>query len=251
MKYKLSVMICMCMMILTRVGIAATNNCVKSLYTVTYGCNGGTLSGTLPSSQTATYGATFTPTAVTKAMCTPPSGHVYAGQSILIDGKEVAYYTNTSNKSFMYYYTSDIVVAPHWAPIAEKSALAANLGASAHWDLRDPAAMTWTVGFWYGVVSGIARCSTYKPENTASGHYTGLTIPESDNSTIENSTSGQYCYCRMTSPNIAGSPWVFNDDTSSASNCASYCTDTCGFFVGRGDGNGQRFRASVFAAAGN
>ena len=240
----------MCMMILTRVGIATTNNCVKSLYTVTYSCNGGKAAGTLPSSHTATYGATFSPTAVTDEMCTPPSGHVYAGQSILIDGEEVAYYTNTTSKSFMYYYTSDIVVAPHWAPIAEKSALVANLGAAGRSFVYDGTAMTWTTNFWYGAVSGIARCSTFSPENTGYGYYTGLTMSESDNSTIENSTSGQYCYCRMTSPNIAGSPWVFHSAYNAEVYCASYCAQYCGS-AGNDSDNARRFRASVFAAAGN
>lgn len=44
---------------------------------------------------------------------------------------------------------------------------------------------------------------------------------------------------------FAGSPWVFNNDNSSASNCASNCANNCGNNVQ----NNAVFRGSVFRGA--
>lgn len=50
---------------------------------------------------------------------------------------------------------------------------------------------------------------------------------------------------------FAASPWVFNNDNGSASNCASNCANNCGNNVNNDNDNSRRFRASVFAAAGS
>ena len=226
------------------------DTCVKTTFNVTYSCNGGTLAGTLPADTTAQYGSSFSPTAITTSMCTAPSGYVYAGQAVMVDGETVAYYNSTSSKSFTYYYTTDIEIGPHWAPVARPETLASHLYYGGRtYSYTNAASGTWTVEFYYGAVSGVSKCTTVKPENTAAGYYTGLIA---DYDAIEGaSAGGQYCYCKMTQPSIAAAPWVFNNDYGSASRCASYCASNCGNRVYCDDVNGRRFRASVFAAAGD
>jgi len=222
------------------------DTCVKTSFNVTYGCGDGTVKGTLPAATTAQYGSSFSPTAISTSMCTPPSGYVYAGQAVRIDGQEVAWHASTGAKSFTYYYTSDIEITPHFAPIASADTLAANLGTGGrNYTYVSGAKGTWTTEFYYGAVSGVSQCSTVKPENTAGGWNMGLIA--SDQDAIENSTSGQYCYCKMTAPDIAASPWVFANDRGPASYCASDCADHCGSRVYAY----AVFRASVFAAAGD
>lgn len=131
-------------------------------------------------------------------------------------------------------------------PVATPAALTANLNQNGRSYVYDETAMTWTVNFWYGAVSGVAKCSTIKPENAASGYNTGLIA--SDQDAIESAAnSGRYCYCKMTEPLVSGSPWVFNYDHSSMSYCAPYCADGCGSSVLHRPVS----RASVFAVAGN
>lgn len=218
--------------------------CIPTMFNVTYSCNGGTLAGTLPSAQTVEYGTSLSPTAITESMCTPPSGYVYGGQAIIVDGEEVAYYANTSSSSFTFYYTTDIEIGPHWVPVATPAALTANLDQRGRSYVYDKSSKTWTANFWYGAVSGVAKCSTIKSENAANGYYTGLIA--SDQDAIESDADiGQYCYCKMTEPLVSGSPWVFYYNNGSASNCASSCTLNCGDLVR----SSAVFRASVFAAA--
>ncbi len=244
MKGKQGIIYCVFALMITHVANAET--CIPTTFNVTYSCNGGTLAGTLPTAKTVEYGTSLSPTAITESMCTPPSGYVYGGQAVLVDGEEVAYYNSTSSSSFTFYYTTDIEIGPHWVPVATPAALAANLGQGGRSYVYDKTAMTWTANFWYGAVSGVAKCSTIKPENTAGGYYTGLIA--SDQDAIESATnSGQYCYCKMTEPVVSGSPWVFYYDYSIASSCASDCALYCG---NRVQGYAV-FRASVFAAAGN
>ena len=217
--------------------------CIPTTFNVTYSCNGGTLAGTLPTAQTVEYGTSLSPTAITESMCTPPSGYVYGGQAIIVDGEEVAYYAKTSSSSFTFYYTTDIEIGPQWVPVATPAALTANLGQSGRSYVYDRSAMTWTAGFGYGAVSGVAKCLTIKPENTADGFSTGLIA--SDQDAIESAADiGQYCYCKMTEPLVSGSPLVFLSDYSRASSCASYCARDCGYVQ-----INAVFRASVFAAA--
>ena len=241
----------LCIAVVSIIGMANAETCIKTAFNVSYTCNGGTLSGTLPSNTTATYGVSFSPTAITESMCTPPSGYAYGGQAIIVDDETVAYYSSTSGGSFTYYYTTDIEIGPHWVPIAEPATMIANLyDGGRTYTYTNAASGTWTAYFWYGAVSGVSKCTTVKPENTASGGSSGLIA--TDQSAIENATAGgYYCYCKMTEPNIAASPWVFYRDYGVASNCASHCADFCGYFVHDVNDSGRRFRASVFAAAGD
>lgn len=235
------IFICLFVSLLT--GDAYASACVQSTFNVTYSCNGGTLSGTLPSDTTATYGKSFSPTVITEDMCTPPSGHIYAGQAILVDGVEVAYYAYNRAKKFTYYYTSDIVIAPHWAAVAEPAVLATNLGINGtNGTYSNGASGTWSVKFYYGTISGISQCSTIGPENNAWGYYTGILAADPEE--IEASTSGQYCYCKMTSPAINDSPWVFLFDRGNTGYCGSNCAIRCGYHIA----NESAFRASIFSA---
>ncbi|MBR2011955.1 MAG: hypothetical protein IKA08_01665 [Alphaproteobacteria bacterium] len=244
MKGKQGIIYCVFALMITHVANAET--CIPTTFNVTYSCNGGTLAGTLPTAKTVEYGTYLSSTAITESMCTPPSGYVYGGQAVLVDGEEVAYYSSTGFSGFTFYYTTDIEIGPHWVPVATPAALTANLGQGGRSYVYDKTAMTWTAKFWYGAVSGVAKCSTIKPENTEYGFYTGLIA--SDQDAIESdANSGQYCYCKMTEPLVSGSPWVSYGDESTPSSCTSYCAYDCGSNVR----NYVVFRASVFAAAGN
>lgn len=218
--------------------------CIPTTFNVTYTCNGGTLAGTLPTAQTAEYGQGLRSTAITESMCTPPSGYVYGGQAVIVDGEEVAYYANYSSFYVVFYYTTDIEIGPHWVPVATPAVLTANLDQSGWLAVYDKSAKTWTANFWYGAVSGVAKCSTIKPENGASGYSTGLIA--SDQDAIESAADiGQYCYCKMTEPLVSGSPWVFSYAPGDSYACASGCAENCG----RNVRAYAVFRASVFAGA--
>ena len=239
----------LCIVIASIVGMANAETCVKTTYNVVYSCGAGTESGTLPADGVANYNTSFTPAALTSA-CTPPTGYKISGWSVYIDGVEHAYTTS----SFTYSFTSDVVIQPHYVSdpsgvIATSVDLAANLGvAGTSYTKVNGASGTWQVVFPYGIVNGVSKCTTIKPENTAYGYYTGLIA--TDQSAIENATAGgQYCYCKLTEPNVAASPWVFYYVYGNASSCASDCANYCGYRVRRDDDNGRRFRASVFAGA--
>ena len=240
----LNIITCVCM-VLVCIG-ARGDTCVPIVFNVSYTCNGGTLSGTLPADTTAQYGSSFSPTAITTSMCAAPSGYIYAGQAVIVNGETVAYYSSTSSKSFTYYYTTDIEIGPHWAPVARPETLASNLGTSGRtYTYTSAASGTWMAEFYYGAVSGVSKCTTVKPENTGNGSYTGLIA---DYDAVEGaSAGGQYCYCKMTQPYIAASPWVFYIVDGSAYDCAYRCARLCGYYVELS----ARFRASVFAAAGD
>ncbi|MDW2958705.1 MAG: hypothetical protein R8M37_02755 [Alphaproteobacteria bacterium] len=243
-----------CMLLIC--GGAWGDTCVKTTFNVTYSCNGGTRVGTLPADTTVQYGASFTPTAITESMCTPPSGYVYAGQAVIVDGETVANHSNDrssfsgSTISFTYYYTTDIEVGPHWAPVARPETLASHIGIIGRTrTYTNGVNGTWTANFYYGAVSGVSKCTTVKPENTADGYNTGGLIADYD--TIENAVGGgSYCYCKMTQPYIAASPWVFKQDAyGNASSCTSNCADYCSASVYHNLDASRRFRASVFAGA--
>ena len=238
----------LCIAIASVFGVANAETCIKTTFNVMYGCNGGTVSGTLPSNTTATYDKEFSPTAITSDMCTPPSGYAYAGQAIIVDGETVAYCSTTGAKKFTYYYTTDIEIGPHWVPIAEPGTLIANVwDGSKNYIYKNSTSGTWTAYFWYGAVSGVSKCTTVMPANTASGYNTGLIA---DYDAIEGaSAGGQYCYCKMTEPYIAASPWVFRHDCGEKSSCSSACAEYCGDFVSFDRDNARRFRASVFSGA--
>ena len=82
----------------------------------------------------------------------------------------------------------------------------------------------WKTVFSYGNVSGISTCSASKPSGgmgvirTVDGEYLDA---------AGGAVSGQYCWCKMTHP--MSSLWA--SDRGSASNCASSCTNYCGYRV--------------------
>ena len=244
----------LCIAIASVFGVANAETCVKVAFNVTYTCNGGTLSGTLPSNTTANYGNRFSSTAITADMCTPPSGHVYGGQAIIIDDETVAYYSSTSATSFTYYYTTDIEIGPHWVPIAEPATMIANMYDGAReYTYTEGASGTWTAYFWYGAVSGVSKCTTIGPKNTGYGYVTGLIMDYDD---IEGaSADGYYCYCKMAEPYIAASPWVFfsNYGVGQVSRCAGDCAYKCSRYISGVDISpadyGRYLRVSVFAGA--
>ena len=80
----------------------------------------------------------------------------------------------------------------------------------------DATGKTWSTKFSYGVISGIAACSTNV------GATQGMVAT---NQTMTPYSTGTYCYCKMLRP--IESPWVFYGNvvycaTDCASRCASY-----------------------------
>ena len=238
----------LCIAVASIVGMANAETCVKTTYNVVYSCGAGTESGTLPADVVVNYNTSFTPAALT-SVCTPPTGYKISGWSVYIDGVEHAYTTS----SFTYSFTSDVVIQPHYLSdpsvvIATPADLAANLGVGGTtYTYVSGASGTWQAVFPYGIVNGVSKCTTVMPENTAKGYNSGLIA---DYDAIEGaSAGGQYCYCKMTEPNIAASPWVFDRDFRAASNCVYDCAYYCGGNVRDDYDSGRLFRASVFAGA--
>jgi hypothetical protein len=102
---------------------------------------------------------------------------------------------------------------------------------------NNDAAKTWTATFRFGTVSGIATC------NSTSGTY-GKAYPQYNFDNNHASSTGVYCWCRMTSP--VRSAWVYEDKLNSASECGAVCTSRCGRLV---QGN-LTYRGGVFGSAG-
>ena len=107
-----------------------------------------------------------------------------------------------------------------------------------------------------GKIHGYARCSTRSATDpwVAPGEYE----LQSDDitSTLPDST-GQYCYCQLDgyTPNgqsmqSVSAPWVFLNDTGSASRCAEGCAGSCAG-AGFDAYESLAFRAVVFASLGN
>ena len=239
----------LCIAIASVFGVANAEICVKATYNVIYSCGDGTESGTLPADGVANYNTSFTPADLTSA-CTPPTGYYISGWAIYINNTQVAYITS----SFTYSFTSDVVIQPHYVSdpsgvIATSADLAANLGVGGtSYTYVRGASGTWQAVFPYGVVNGVSKCTDIKPENTADGYYTGLIA--TDQSAIENAVAGgRYCYCKMTEPYIAASPWVLGADYGARLSCRSNCADMCGRSVHYGVSSGRLARASVFAGA--
>ena len=95
--------------------------------------------------------------------------------------------------------------------------------------------MTWEATTSYGNVSGIASC------NSTSGLW-AWAYPQYD---FNQSSTGLYCWCKMTSP--ATSAWVYRDDHSYASDCDSNCARFCGNYVR----DYSDFRGGVIGSADN
>ena len=237
----------LCIAIVSIIGMANAETCVKTTYNVIYGCGDGTEIGTLPADAVANYNTSFTPATLTSA-CKAPPWYKISGWSVYIDGVEHAYTTS----SFTYSFTADSLITPNYVPnssavIATPADLAVNLQVSPSSSSSKPAASgTWQAMFPYGIVNGVSKCTKISPENTATGDNSGLIA--TNQSAIENATAGgTYCYCKMTEPYVAASPWVFANTYSRAEKCASSCS--CPSYLFTGGDNGRRFRASVFAGA--
>ncbi|MBR3930595.1 MAG: hypothetical protein IKJ62_03380 [Alphaproteobacteria bacterium] len=240
----------LCIAIASVFGVANAETCVKTTYNVIYSCGDGTESGTLPADAVVNYYETFTP-ATLKSACTPPTGYYISGWAIYINNTQVAYLGESiagPTPSFKYTYYADILITPNYAPgssglIATPADLAANLRVDGStYTASNGVSGTWQVVFPYGTVNGVSKCTTIMPENTARD----AGFIATDQSAIENATAGgQYCYCKMTEPNIAASPWVLGSRYSNASNCRQECASSCRIGVYLTDG----FRASVFAGA--
>jgi len=102
---------------------------------------------------------------------------------------------------------------------------------------HDRPTKTWTTTFSYGTVSGIATC------NSTSGTYPAA-YPQYNFDNNHASSTGVYCWCRMTSP--VRSAWVFNAKRESESDCASACSYRCADRTM----SAQTFRESVYGSAG-
>ena len=101
-----------------------------------------------------------------------------------------------------------------------------------------------------GIIKGIASCNS----TNGAGEYDSC---ESDaikpGNTFSSSSSGQYCWCKMSSYtptggnvcNVASPSWVFYNDLGSASGCASHCVVGCMRYVG----TSADFRRAVFGVS--
>ena len=97
-----------------------------------------------------------------------------------------------------------------------------------------------------GKIHGHAQCSTQSGTNN-NEKWTDPTIT----STLPDS-SGQYCYCQLDGYTTAdgdttalSTPWVFRNDSGSASGCAETCAANCANVLFDGN-SGLSFRAAMF-----
>ena len=87
-----------------------------------------------------------------------------------------------------------------------------------------------------GIIKGIASCNSTNGGGVYDSCESNAIKP---GNTFSNSSSGQYCWCKMSSYtpsggsacNVASPSWVFISDNGSASDCADYCADDCTAFV--------------------
>lgn len=223
-------------------GVVHAETCVGETFNVTYDCGDGVAVKTLPAGTTATYGDVFAPELLDTAYCTPPSGMAISGIEVW-SGNEYNGAFSMSAAEFEFYYSSDIVIKPHYVGPASADDIWRLRGVAGSSFVNDKTAQTWTTYFPYGYVSGVAKCTDIAQASVAEGWAAGIIA--SDQAAIENvADNGQYCYCKMAEPLVAVSPWVFLYAVGSASNCASYCAYICGAYVRES----SVFRASVFVA---
>ena len=108
-----------------------------------------------------------------------------------------------------------------------------------------------------GIIKGITSCNSTKPnlwDTVMEGMSNGTMTDEQamnalwgtcntdtfkPSNTFSSSSSGQYCWCKISSYtpsggsvcNVASPSWVFGGDGGSASNCANGCAGDCAFGV--------------------
>ena len=210
--------------------VAMAETCVKAGFNITYSCGEGTLiSGkTLPETKSVDYGASFYVDLERPcSLCTPPNGKLCVGQGLFVDDNLVALHGYTGSVSSKYYFTSDMVVAPYYiskSDIADIDALRANLSRNS--EVRQSNVLVkgvsgeWEIALPMGVVRGKSKCG---PETESDALDAIGFIPENQEA-IDNATSGSYCYCKITEPDVNGL-WVFGGYSyPCAKNCAEQCT---------------------------
>jgi len=209
---------------------------------------GGNL--TMPSSIPQKTGYTFRGWRVRQA-----ASCSFANQVCSLTGSAVNALTYADNDSTVYgYYSHD------GQKIGNESTYGLTAGG---WAVKD------TSG---GIIKGIASCNSTKPTifetiMTAMGNGT-MTEQQAYNAmwgtcnndtfkpsdTFSSSSTGQYCWCKMTSYtpsaggsacNVASPSWVFNVDVGSASLCAGFCANFCANRVM----SSADFRRAVFGVA--
>ena len=215
--------------------------CIGKNWTVSYSCGKGTVKNKLPENQVATYGSEFTPVLLNTEYCTPPSGMAISGIEIWVGDSDNGACSKTGAK-FMYYYASDVVIKPRYMGVADINKLWVLRGFNGESRTYNASGRTWQAVFPYGTVSGIAACSNVKPKNSSPG-WTAALVAEDQSAITEE--GGRFCYCKMTEPHAAASPWVFMLNYENASMCFSGCASSCGFYTI----NAFVFRTSLFLGA--
>ncbi len=103
-----------------------------------------------------------------------------------------------------------------------------------------------------GIIKGIASCNSTNGGGVYDSCESNAIKP---GNTFSNSSSGQYCWCKISSYtptggnvcNVASPSWVFSDDGESAYGCASACAMYCAADVM----GHPYFRRAVFGVAAN
>ena len=215
--------------------------CIGKNWTVSYSCGKGTVKNKLPENQVATYGSEFTPVLLNTEYCTPPSGMAISGIEIWVGDSYNGAFSKTGAK-FMYYYASDVVIKPRYMGAVDINKLWALRGVNGESYTYDNPGRTWQTVFPYGTVSGIAACSNVKQKSSVPGWNAGVVAEDQSAITEE---GGVVCYCKMTEPHTAASPWVMANTYTNASICSANCALNCG--------NSARisafFRTSLFVGA--
>ena len=213
--------------------------------------NGDTEIQNVPSaSQSCVYDGTLTPPATipTKTGYTfkgwrvrQASNDCFASSVCGLNGSAVNGLTYNSSDSSTYGYNSNNGTNTH-------NTSTYGLTSTGTWAVKDTN---------NGVIRGIASCNstgsntydtmlaalmpgiimTSEQFNALYGSCSSDAIKPSN--TFSTSSSGQYCWCKMTSYtpsggsacNIASPSWVFFDDFGSASVCADYCASSCALAV--------------------
>ena len=104
----------------------------------------------------------------------------------------------------------------------------------------------WHADFSYGTVTGIASCNSTPGDNQ---DYTWTNPTTASSDSMSSSSTGQYCWCKMTGfagQSLSVAPWVFNHASDNADGCAGFCANDCAYRVAVT----PEFRGAVFRSAG-
>ena len=222
---------------------AMAEYCVDETYTIRYSCGEGTLNeaagATLPADFTAAYGQSVTPTALTRTQtvgetavvrCLPPADMEWGGQAILgPDGEIKSQYASNNPMTFTYLYMTDVTIVPRWVPIMTEHQIKLQPQVGPLWTTsawtRDYG--TWKAVFPYGWMTGESVCSSYWD-----GEYYEQNVPYyipfgQEKIQPDEADGTSYCYCRLTDPYSAKSPWVFRMSYGGAYACDIRCANNC------------------------